>query len=95
MGLRFLLLVVETTGFFFFVAVAVALFGVFFAGVFCAVVLLAGELLVAVLSGAVGVGDWATAGGNKPSQGKTKIPAKTATAKRRTQTLPTDESWHP
>ena len=44
--------------------------------------------------------DWATAGGKKPSQSEgeksnEKIPAKTTTAKRRTQTLPTAESWHP
>jgi hypothetical protein len=29
--------------------------------------------------------DWAIAGGNKPSQGRRKIPTNTATAKRRTQ----------
>jgi hypothetical protein len=44
--------------------------------------------------------DWATAGGKKasPTEGENsneKIPAKTRTAKRRTQTLPTAESWHP
>jgi hypothetical protein len=44
--------------------------------------------------------DWATAGGKKPSptegeNSNEKIPAKTRTAKRRTQTLPTAESWHP
>jgi hypothetical protein len=44
--------------------------------------------------------DWATAGGKKPSQiegenSSEKIPTKTRTAKRRTQTLPTAESWHP
>jgi hypothetical protein len=44
--------------------------------------------------------DWATAGGKKasPAEGENsneKIPAKTRTAKRRTQTLPTAESWHP
>jgi hypothetical protein len=39
--------------------------------------------------------DWADAGGKKPSERGKKIPAKTKTAKRRTQTLPTAESWHP
>jgi hypothetical protein len=44
--------------------------------------------------------DWATAGGKKasPTEGENsseKIPAKTRTAKRSTQTLPTAESWHP
>src|SRR5260370_35700489 len=39
--------------------------------------------------------DWADAGGKKPSESRKKIPAKTKTAKRRTQTLPTAESWHP
>jgi hypothetical protein len=33
--------------------------------------------------------DWATADGKKPSQSRKKVPAKTATARRRTQTLPT------
>jgi len=44
--------------------------------------------------------DWAAAEGKTPSQtegenSNEKIPAKTRTAKRRTQTLPTAESWHP
>src|SRR5260370_26852571 len=44
--------------------------------------------------------DWATASGKKPSRiggenPSEKIPAKTRTAKRSTQTLPTAESWHP
>jgi hypothetical protein len=39
--------------------------------------------------------DWATADDKRPNQGRKKIPAKTTTAKRRTQTLPTAESWHP
>src|SRR5271155_4802250 len=34
-------------------------------------------------------------GFKKPRQSREKIPAKTATAKRRTQTLPSAESWHP
>jgi len=51
-------------------------------------------LLAGVLSTGVEDWDWATAGG-KPSQGREKIPTRAATAKRRTQTLPTAESWHP
>src|SRR5450759_4676267 len=47
-----------------------------------------------LLAGAVDL-DWAAAGCKKPSQSRKKIPAKTTTAKRRTQTLPTAESWHP
>ncbi len=39
--------------------------------------------------------DWAAAGDKRPSQSREKNPAKNATAKRRTQTLPTAESWHP
>jgi len=39
--------------------------------------------------------DWAAVGDDRPSQSREKIPAKNATAKRRTQTLPTAESWHP
>ena len=36
--------------------------------------------------------DWATADGKKPSEKLKRIPANTATAKRRTQSLPTVES---
>src|SRR4029077_10195366 len=39
--------------------------------------------------------DWAAAGCKKLSQSRKKVPAKTTTAKRRTQTLPTAGSWHP
>jgi hypothetical protein len=39
--------------------------------------------------------DWAAAGDKKPSHDRKKIPAKTATAIQRTQTLPSAESWHP
>src|SRR6266852_6262120 len=39
--------------------------------------------------------DWAAAGCKKLSQGRKKVPARTRTAKRRTQTLPTAGSWHP
>jgi hypothetical protein len=56
--------------------------------------------LTGVLSAEAGDLDWATAGGKMPSHtegenSNEKIPAKTRTAKRRTQTLPTAESWHP
>ncbi|MBZ5666003.1 MAG: hypothetical protein LAO30_15485 [Acidobacteriia bacterium] len=40
--------------------------------------------------------DWAMAGNKTPSPDRRKTPAKTATAKRRTQSyLPSAESWHP
>jgi hypothetical protein len=55
---------------------------------------------VAVLAGGLlstGVEDcdWAAAGNKKPSATGKDIPARTKTAKQRTQTLPTAESWHP
>src|ERR1035437_5176507 len=63
------------------------------------VVLWAGALAAGGGASYVSTGDldWATAGGTKASQTEgencnEKIPAKTRTAKRRTQTLPTDES---
>src|SRR5450755_1006240 len=72
------------------------------ADAFLAGVRLAGALFFSagVLSDGAGGWDSATAGGTKPmqsrpSQSRKKIPVKTATAKRRTQTLPTAESWHP
>jgi hypothetical protein len=37
----------------------------------------------------VGDWDWAFAGGQEPSENRSKIPAKATTAKQRTQTLPT------
>src|ERR1700688_692634 len=43
----------------------------------------------------VGACDCATAGGKKPSEKLKRIPANTTTAKRRTQILPTVESWNP
>src|SRR6202140_263233 len=43
----------------------------------------------------VGACDWATAGGKKPGKKLKRIPANTTTAKRRTQILPTAESWNP
>jgi hypothetical protein len=39
--------------------------------------------------------DCATADGKKPSEKLKRIPANTTTAKRRTQILPTVESWNP
>jgi hypothetical protein len=65
------------------------------AAVFRLAVRLAGALSADVLLAGVDDLDWATAGGKKLSQSREKIPAKTTTAKRRTQTLPTAESWHP
>ncbi len=66
------------------------------------VVLWAGALAAGDGASPVSTGDldWATAGGETPRQtegenSNEKIPAKTKTAKRRTQTLPTAESWHP
>jgi hypothetical protein len=83
-GLRFFLLLV------FLVLVEAA---AFFLG-FCSV--LAGALF-AGSDGAAGAADWdwANAGARMPSESGKKIPARTTTAKRRTQTLPTAESWHP
>jgi hypothetical protein len=111
MGLCFFLALVEATAFFFATAVLVGallpcvlLAGVLLAGVLFAAVLFAGvrftdALLVGVLFEAVlsveDDGDWAAAGATKPSQGRKNNPAKTATAKLRTQTLPSAESWHP
>jgi hypothetical protein len=62
----------------------------------------AGAGAVALAAGGDGAGpvsagdwDWALADDKKPRQTREKNPAKTATAKRRTQTLPSAESWHP
>jgi hypothetical protein len=77
MGLRFFLLVLAEGAVFF-------LTDVFFAGA-----RFAGTLLAGVLSVGEDDWDWATADGKKPSQSRRKVPTKTATAKRRTQTLPT------
>jgi uncharacterized membrane protein YedE/YeeE len=87
MGLRFFLVLV------FLVLAAAAVF--FLSDALVAGVLFAGALVAGVLSVGVEDWDWATAGGQKPSQRRKKVPAKTTTAKRRTQTLPTAESWHP
>jgi hypothetical protein len=99
--LCFFLVVVEEAVFFF-----AALFaGVFLtevgfeAALFDAVVFGGGAGAVALAAGGDGAspdsGDWATEDFKKPRQSREKIPAKTATAKRRTQTLPSAESWHP
>src|SRR5271167_2734932 len=92
MGLRFFLLLVEAAGFF--------LAGAVFAGAFFAGVLLtdadfffSAGVSAGTLSVEGGDWDWAAAGGKKPRQSRNKNPANTATAKPRTQTLPTAESW--
>src|SRR5208282_4875824 len=48
--------------------------------------LLTGVPLAGVLSTGLDDWDWAAAAGKKPSQSRKKIPARTRTAKRRTQT---------
>jgi len=60
------------------------------AGAFLAGALLAGAVAAGGFS--TGVVDWAAADDKKPAQAREKIPAKTATAERRTQTLPTTGS---
>jgi hypothetical protein len=107
MVLCFFLVLVEATGFRF---AADGFAPVFFAAVFVdAVDALAGGFVAGgvaaggLVAGALSTGkdelddelDWATAGDERPNQSRKKIPAKTTTAKRRTQTLPTAESWHP
>jgi hypothetical protein len=97
--LCFFLAPVDATGF----RLAAVVFGVVFAGVVFAAALadwLAdGFVLEGLFAGALsaGVGEvvWATAGDKGQKQWRKKIPAKTTTAQRRTQTLPTAESWHP
>ncbi len=69
--------------------------GVLFAGVDFDALCFGVVLLGGLLSAGVDDWDWAAAGGKKPSPSSKKIPAKPETAKRRTQTLPTAESWHP
>jgi hypothetical protein len=92
MGLRFFLALVDATAFFLGTEL---LAGAFFAGVRLTDALLAGALFAAVLSVALDDWDWAATGATKPSQNRKKKTAKTATAKLRTQTLPSAESWHP
>jgi len=103
MGRRFFLLVVATV--FFLAAAAFAVAVVFLAAVLFAEAGFEVALFDALLwADALAAGDgarpstedwdWVTAGDEKPGTRK-EIPAKTATAKRRTQTLPTAESWHP
>jgi hypothetical protein len=94
MVLRFFLLLVEAAVFFFADA--------FLADAFFAGARLAGAVFFSagVLADEAGGWDWAAAVGTKPMQSgpspsRKKTPVKTATAKRRTQTLPTAESWHP
>jgi hypothetical protein len=95
-GLCFFLALVEATAFFLVITLfpCVFLAEVLFAGVRLTDELLAGVLFAAVLSVEDGW-DWAATGATKPSQGRKNNPAKTATAKLRTQTLPSAESWHP
>lgn len=92
-GLRFFLGLLEETVFF----LAGAVFDVDVADfdVVLAVALLLEVLLAGGWLEVVGESDWATAGEKKPSVGRKKNPTKTATAKCRTQTLPTAGSWHP
>jgi hypothetical protein len=73
-----------------------------FAGAAFADLVLAGAVLAGALAAGDGASpvftdgwDWAPAGGKKPGRSRKKIPAKTTTAKRRTQILLTAESWHP
>jgi hypothetical protein len=56
---------------------------------------LAGLLLTGVLSDVGDELDWANASDDEPNENRKKIAAKITTAKLRTQTLPTAESWHP
>jgi len=97
----FFALVDEATGFRF---AAVGFAAVLFAAVFVDGVEVVDGLADGFVSGGFCAGalstgddelDWATADDKRPNQGRKKIPAKTTTAKRRTQTLPTAESWHP
>jgi hypothetical protein len=100
----------ETVLCFFLVLVEAAVFffaGVLFAEVGLDVVLFEAAVFDAVLAaGALAAGDgaspvstegwdWAVADDKEPRENREKNPAKHATAKRRTQTLPTAESWHP
>ena len=78
---------VEDTGFF------LAGVGAFLGGAVLAVAALAGAVAAGGFS--TGVEDWAAAVSQKPAQAREKTPAKTTTAERRTQTLPTTGSWHP
>jgi hypothetical protein len=101
-GLRFFFVLVEATGFF---LAGADLVDALFVDALFDDAAFAGALLVGpAFAGALSAGapfaagdelDWATAGCEKPSQSRKEIPAKNATAKRRTQTLPTAGSWHP
>jgi hypothetical protein len=85
--LCFFLALVET-GVFFVVAVF------FEGGLAAALFVFAGDLREVGLLEEVSeeVDDWVWA---KPSPTRRKIPARTETAERRTQTLPSAENWHP
>jgi hypothetical protein len=109
MGLRFFLLGAAVVFFLGVAFLGVAFLGAaFLAAALFAVAFLAGAFLAGVLADAlffsarvlsleveVDDWDWAVAGVKMPSQSRKEIPAKTATTKRRTQTLPTAESWLP
>lgn len=60
-----------------------------------AVVGLVAVLVVGTLAAIGDELDWAAADDKEPSENRNKVPAKNATAKLRTQTLPTAESWRP
>ena len=85
MVLRFFLVLVEVTSF--------LLTGARLAVADLVEVLLFGVLLADALSAVGDELDWATAGDEEPSEDRKKIPEKTTTAKLRTQTQPTAESW--
>jgi hypothetical protein len=110
-ALRFFRVLVEATGFFlagvlfdevgaaaFFAApffLAVFFVAEFFGDAVFDGVLLAGALAVGGGASPVSTEDWAAVDDKEPSENRNKVPAKNATAKLRTQTLPTGGSWHP
>jgi hypothetical protein len=100
MGLRFFLALalVEALGFFFPLGPEAAdafLAPGSFTDAVCLEAVLSGARLAGGLATVGDELDWATAGSSEQGQSRKKIPAKTATAKRRTQTLPTAGSCHP
>jgi hypothetical protein len=106
MGLRFFLFLAPAEAAVFFLTdgclAGVLLVEVGLDAVLFDVVLWAGALATGDVASPVSTEDldWATRGGKKasPSEGQNsneRIPTKTRTARRRTQTLPTAESWHP
>src|SRR5258706_9173726 len=94
-GLRFFLELGEGEADVFLLAGGRLAGGALFAGALLTGALLTGALLAGALLGEEDKLDWAAAGGKKPRQGRKKNPAKTTTAKRRTQTLPSIGSSHP